>query len=308
MHRANTILVWIIGLVAGCSSSPAATTAPPAGPNEADLPAISADQLGGTCAAGTTPGKRALFSSGTCASGFCLVDATNGLDAYCSADCGKVRCPAAYRCEPIDDGDQGAKKACVADPPVCGDAIVQRGEACDDGNTAGNDECAADCLKKNNPVLVWTFDELTYTEGTTTKAFSGAYNFFGVDQTAKSFDARLLGADCKLPWLTSDSSLVSVNTRICTESGKVHLDLSFPAQANKETTSFIDATVIEYDGNKDTVASIGTVRLKTLSITRVGGNVKQLRGQLEFDRSASASSTSAAWSFHGRGTVDVTLP
>jgi cysteine-rich repeat protein len=34
---------------------------------------------------------------------------------------------------------------CLGEPAVCGDAVVQRGEACDDGNTAGRDLCAPDC-------------------------------------------------------------------------------------------------------------------------------------------------------------------
>ena len=29
--------------------------------------------------------------------------------------------------------------------PRCGDGILDAGEACDDGNTAGGDGCAADC-------------------------------------------------------------------------------------------------------------------------------------------------------------------
>ncbi len=36
--------------------------------------------------------------------------------------------------------------ACVADPAVCGDGIVERGEACDDGNTNSHDGCRGDCL------------------------------------------------------------------------------------------------------------------------------------------------------------------
>lgn len=31
-------------------------------------------------------------------------------------------------------------------PPACGDAVLDEGEVCDDGNTQSGDGCRADCL------------------------------------------------------------------------------------------------------------------------------------------------------------------
>ncbi len=42
----------------------------------------------------------------------------------------------------VDDGGDGFPDAYV---PGCGNGVVDPGEACDDGNTAGNDGCTADC-------------------------------------------------------------------------------------------------------------------------------------------------------------------
>lgn len=86
-----------------------------AAPDPSTLPEISADKLGKACAGfGTGIGQTALFKDDDCASGFCLVDARTGLDEYCSADCEKVRCPAGWTCEAIDNGSTG--HACFQDP------------------------------------------------------------------------------------------------------------------------------------------------------------------------------------------------
>jgi cysteine-rich repeat protein len=42
-----------------------------------------------------------------------------------------------------DAGDGG-----TTDPPVCGDSVIDTGETCDDGNTAGGDYCSADCMSE----------------------------------------------------------------------------------------------------------------------------------------------------------------
>ncbi len=39
----------------------------------------------------------------------------------------------------------------VGDVPVCGNGIVQPGELCDDGNTAGGDGCSATCTVEPPP-------------------------------------------------------------------------------------------------------------------------------------------------------------
>jgi len=41
--------------------------------------------------------------------------------------------------------------ACVAQTAVCGDGVVQRGEACDDGNLDDWDTCSADCKRRLGP-------------------------------------------------------------------------------------------------------------------------------------------------------------
>lgn len=58
--------------------------------------------------------------------------------------------------EACDDGNDVAGDGCEAnctDSPVvgpkCGDGVVEEGEVCDDGNTADGDSCSADCTRAN---------------------------------------------------------------------------------------------------------------------------------------------------------------
>ena len=71
----------------------------------------------------------------------CAFDGRRGIDAYCTQPCTDT-CPAGYTCLTADD-DTG--NFCFANPAVCGNGAVERGEACDDGNTANRDFCKSDC-------------------------------------------------------------------------------------------------------------------------------------------------------------------
>ncbi len=66
-----------------------------------------------------------------------------------SASSSATACPPAYHCE---DVPLMLRRACVADPAVCGDNVKQRGEACDDGNTVSDDGCRGDCLVVDTPI------------------------------------------------------------------------------------------------------------------------------------------------------------
>ncbi len=111
---------------------------------------IDAVQLGETCSAGCNPDEVcAIFVGDRCPLEYCLIDTTGDLldlDPYCTSVCEPGECPAGYECQEVFSSSAGVDRACVAEPAVCGDAVVQRGEACDDGNTDGGDLCSADCL------------------------------------------------------------------------------------------------------------------------------------------------------------------
>src|ERR1051325_9813151 len=55
-------------------------------------------------------------------------------------ECGAtgVYCPAGYHCA-------AAEGVCISDKNSCGDAHLDPGEACDDGNIKDGDGCSADC-------------------------------------------------------------------------------------------------------------------------------------------------------------------
>jgi hypothetical protein len=83
-------------------------------PGQSSLPLVDADDLGGKCSGfGTSIGDTAAFASDSCPAGICLVDAREGLELYCSADCTKVRCPDGWLCETTS---VGSKRACFKDP------------------------------------------------------------------------------------------------------------------------------------------------------------------------------------------------
>ena len=80
----------------------------------------------------------------------------NGQPGYCYSDCtgycgdGKVQegheaCDEGYGL----NGQPGhCNQICSGTTAVCGNGIVEYGEACDDGNTVDNDYCSADCLRE----------------------------------------------------------------------------------------------------------------------------------------------------------------
>lgn len=70
-----------------------------------------------------------------CESGLCR----NGICVPCnaSAECGPGRDCYRRRCVPA---------------PVCGNGVLEAGEACDDGNTVGGDGCSARCTLEENPI------------------------------------------------------------------------------------------------------------------------------------------------------------
>jgi hypothetical protein len=85
---------------------------PPA--QNGSLPLANADDLGGKCSGyGTSIGDTAAFPTDACPAGMCLVDARDGLELYCSADCNKVRCPEGWLCQQTS---VGSRRACFKDP------------------------------------------------------------------------------------------------------------------------------------------------------------------------------------------------
>lgn len=90
---------------------------------------------------------------------------TGGESATCDADCtapvcgdGVINAAAGEAC---DDGNTAADDGCDAEcqvednvpPPVCGNGTVESGEQCDDGNTTAGDGCDASCrLENQQPV------------------------------------------------------------------------------------------------------------------------------------------------------------
>lgn len=86
----------------------------------------------------------ASTTSPDCATGVCVWDGRTGFDAYCSQVCGDGPCPGGWTCLALSDG-QG--RACFADPAVCGNGILERGEVCDPGPGVGTPSsgCVAGC-------------------------------------------------------------------------------------------------------------------------------------------------------------------
>ena len=123
-------LFWAIGLaflLAGCSDE---TTGASSGGDGGD------EGGGGTDVPTATCGNSKVESGEACDDGN-----TSGGDG-CAADCKTVE--TGYTCPPQggsckkQDSDKPAK-------PNCGNGTIDNGEACDDGNTADNDGCSADC-------------------------------------------------------------------------------------------------------------------------------------------------------------------
>lgn len=105
--------------------------------------------LGQSCVTGCAGADICANPSEECALGYCLFDGRDGFDAYCTMSCSAASCPSGYHCEAIGFA---IERACVADSRVCGDHVVQRGEACDDGNRVSGDGCVADCSSLDVPL------------------------------------------------------------------------------------------------------------------------------------------------------------
>lgn len=144
-------------LLAGCGGPSA--VAPGEDPIDAAAPAITG--VGEACATGCIGADLCANADATCEQGFCLFDGREGTsDSYCTVDCSMVACPAGYHCEDVAFQIQ---RACVADVAVCGNGVVERGETCDDGNTASEDGCRADCRAVDTPLAEQRRARASYT-------------------------------------------------------------------------------------------------------------------------------------------------
>lgn len=143
----STSLSALALALAACGST-ANDASPDASLTAPDAPAITG--VGNSCATGCIGADVCANSSTTCEHGYCLFDGRGDqFDSYCTMDCSTTGCPAGYHCEDVPfDLD----RACVADPAVCGDGVLERGEACDDGNTASDDGCRGDCESTDTPL------------------------------------------------------------------------------------------------------------------------------------------------------------
>ena len=129
MHNisARFAAVSLFLFVAGCGSSAASsdTDAPePKGDGgtspdgSAQLPPVSATDLGTACGGGCAGSKICTVESSQCESGQCLFDGrSEPSEAYCTADCSNAACPTGYACT---DVPFSLTRACVRDdsPPT----------------------------------------------------------------------------------------------------------------------------------------------------------------------------------------------
>lgn len=142
--------------VAACTatlSSPLGSLEQGSAPPAANQGAAAATaDLGKACNAACGSGKSGVECatvSDDCSNKFCLVapsKITGSLApiAYCSVGCETTACASGYHCETIKDFSHTTNdRACMANPEVCGNGIVELGEACD--STKDGRECAADC-------------------------------------------------------------------------------------------------------------------------------------------------------------------
>lgn len=112
---------------------------------------VAPADLGAGCAFGCNLETCLDLPSDTCEAA-CLWDGRPGFhDAYCTMACVDGRCPDGWTCIATADAEATTPEVCAATPKVCGDRVLQRGEACDDGNTAPGDTCAADCSRVTLP-------------------------------------------------------------------------------------------------------------------------------------------------------------
>lgn len=114
---------------------------------DTDAEVTRASDLGAFCPMGCNLETCVNEESEDCETSLCLYDGRFRVDSYCTQPCDAV-CPEGYTCMTPADG---TGDVCFADPAVCGDGVVQRGEACDDGNTADGDFCAGNCLEVTVP-------------------------------------------------------------------------------------------------------------------------------------------------------------
>ncbi len=126
---------------------PEGTAVPDPEPN--DCAALVCDGAGGTvpAAAPSVPcytGPAGTIGVGSCAAGTQMC----GPDGEPTGACEAEVVPAAEACEgdAVDSDCDGALDDAGA--CTCGDGVVSRGEACDDGNTADDDACSSTCTQQ----------------------------------------------------------------------------------------------------------------------------------------------------------------
>ena len=133
-----------------CGGDPESDTPQETGEVAAELQKHLGDECFGACGS-ADPSLRCALPDVTkeyCGGAWCVVDtkATSGSFVYCTFDCSTTACPAGYRCETVDlMGTPGTQRACLAEPPVCGDAIKQHGEPCERGESSDQGRCKDDC-------------------------------------------------------------------------------------------------------------------------------------------------------------------
>ncbi len=155
---------------ASSASGPGSQLTSPTGDGGATPPTLAAGDLGGYCELAGSPGHVSAVANAKCTLGTCVYDGTHPVtnpttkqtsyETYCSADCTAAMCPTGWDCTPAD----GDKRVCTKQPAVCGDGVVQMGEACDDGNTSSRDSCSADCtqaLPSSLDVLSWSWNNVS---------------------------------------------------------------------------------------------------------------------------------------------------
>jgi cysteine-rich repeat protein len=147
--RSSTFLSNIgLALVLAACGAGAREASPDASVAQPDATIITG--VGNNCATGCAGADVCANASTSCEHGYCLFDGRGDtFDSYCTKDCSVTGCPSGYHCE---DVPFALDRACVADPAVCGNHVVERGEVCDDGNTGSDDGCRADCLAADTPL------------------------------------------------------------------------------------------------------------------------------------------------------------